>query len=222
MVASETLPYMRNHSSSNTGYMVLKLDTSKAYDRVKWRDMEKLMRKMGFKDTWVKFMMEYISTATYSVLINGEPHGNITPTKGLCQGNPFSPYLFMLCTEGFHALLKNAELLGDIKGVSICRSEPRLTHLLFVDDSLIFCKAKNSECQKPMEILATYERALRQQVNRDKTTLFFSKSTTQDMQDSIKEANRVPVVQQYEKYLGLPSFIGWKKRRVLTTSSNRC
>ena len=63
-----------------------------------------------------------------------------------------------------------------------------------------------------MEILATYERASGQQINKDKTMLFFSKSTLQGVQDAIKDALGVPVVHQYEKYLGLPSFIGRKKK----------
>ena len=158
-------------------------------------------------------MMQCISTATtYSVLINGEPHGHITPTKGLPQGDLLSPCLFLSCIKGFHGLLKKAEDIGDIRGVSICQNGPKLTHLLFAYDNLIFCRAKASECEKLLEILATYERASGQQINRDKKTLFFSKSTTQEIQDTIKEALGVPVVQQYEKYLGLPSFIGRKKK----------
>ena len=86
-------------------------------------------------------MMGCISTATYSIFINREPHGNIVTTKGLHQGDPFSPYLFLLCTKGFHGLLKKAKDLGEIKGVSISHNGPKLTHLLFVDDSLIFCRA---------------------------------------------------------------------------------
>ena len=101
---------------------------------------------------------------------------------------------------------------GDIRGVSICQNRPKLTNLLFADDNLIFCRPKTEECAKLLEILATYERASGQQINRDKTTLFFSKSTSQGVQDAIKDALRVPVVQQYEKYLGLPSFIGRKKK----------
>ena len=123
--------------------------------------MEKLMKKMGFGDTWVNLMMQCISKATYSVLINGELHGHITPLRGLRQGDPLSPYLFLLCTEGFHCLLRKAEENGDIRGVSICRSAPKLTH---------------------------------------------------HMQDSIQAALGVPMVKQYEKYLGLPSFIGRKKK----------
>ena len=91
MVPFETMHYMRNHSSGSTGYMALKLDMSKAYDRVEWKYMEKLMRKMGFEDTWIKLMMECISIAAYSVLIHGEPHGNITTNKSLHQDDPPSP-----------------------------------------------------------------------------------------------------------------------------------
>ena len=80
------------------------------------------------------------------------------------------------------------------------------------DNSLIFCRAKINKCEKLLEILATFERAFGKQINRDKTTLFFSKYTSQQMQTSIKEALGVPVVQQHEKYLGLPSFIGHKKK----------
>ena len=135
MMAFKTLHYMRNHSSRETGYMALKLDMSKAYDTVKWLYMEKLMKKMGFGDTWVNLMMQCTSKATYFVLINGEPHGHITPSKGLRQGDPLSPYLFLLCTKRFHGLMRKAEENADIRGVSICRSAPKLTHLLFADDN---------------------------------------------------------------------------------------
>ena len=117
MVAFETLHYMRNHSSSNTGYRALKLDMSKAHDRVEWLYMEKLMRKMGFAENWVKLMMMCISTATYSVMINREPQGHITPTRGLRQGNPLSPYLFLLCTKGRHSwFVKKSRNNGSHKG----------------------------------------------------------------------------------------------------------
>lgn len=111
-----------------------------------------------------------------------------------------------------HGLLKKAENMGDLKAISICRNDPKLTYLFFADDSLVFCRAKEIECQKLLDILAKYERASEQQINREKTTLFFSKSTPHGMQEAIKNALGVPVVQQYEKYLGLPSFIGQNKK----------
>ena len=80
LVAFETLHYMRNHTKGKTWFMALRLDMSKAYDRVEWAYMEKVLEKMGFHERWVKLMMECITMASYSVLINGEPHGEITPT----------------------------------------------------------------------------------------------------------------------------------------------
>ena len=85
---------------------------------------------------------------TYSLLINGEPMGNIKPSQGICQGDPLSPYLFLLCLEGLHRMIKKAADNGDIQGVSICRNGPKLTHLFFANNSLLFCRATTQECQK--------------------------------------------------------------------------
>ncbi|XP_075649758.1 uncharacterized protein LOC142620243 [Castanea sativa] len=212
LVAFETLHYMRNHCTGKTGFMALKLDMSKAYDRVEWRFMEKVLYRMGFCDKWINLMMECITTATYSILINGDPYGNIVPSRGLRQGDPLSPYLFLFCTEGLHGLITKAANNGDIRGVSICKIGPKLTHLLFADDSLVFCRSTEAECHHLLHILSAYERASGQQVNRAKTNLFFSKSTSHEMQGHIKEALRVEVVQQYDKYPGLPSFVGRNKK----------
>ena len=121
-----------------------------------------------------------------------------------------------MCTEGLHGLLRKAATNSDIRGVSICQNGPKITHLLFVDDSLIFCRAKESECQSLLQVLATYERASGQQINRAKTTLFFSKSTLGDMQNLIKDMLGVTVIQHYEKCLGLPSLVGKNKKESFT------
>ena len=148
---------------------------------------------------------------TYSLLINGEPVGNIKPSRGICQGDPFSPYLFLLCLEGLYRMIKKAANNGDIQGVSICRNGPKLTHLFFADYSLLFCRATTQECQKVLEILSSYERALGQKLNRDKTSLFFSKSTSFEMQNQIMSALGVSALRQYE-YLGLPAIVSINKR----------
>ena len=161
-------------------------------------------------------MMRCITTASYSVLINGQPHGHITPTRGLRQGDPLSPYFFLMCTEGLHGLISKAAHNGDIRGVSLCQNGPRITHLLFADDGLLFCRAKEEECQNLLEVLAKYERASGQQINRTKTTIFFSKSTNEDTQTTIQNLLGVNIVRHYEKYLGLPSFVGSKKKESFT------
>ena len=104
-------------------------------------------------------------------------------------------------------MIKTAEVNGDIHGFSLCRRGPKLTHLLFADDSLLFCRATEDECNKILSILETYEDAFGQKVNTTKTTLFFSKYVTADTRNNIKLALGVPKIMQYEKYMGLPSFV---------------
>ena len=192
--------------------MALKLDMSKAYDRVEWSFLKNVMLQMGFDKRWVALVLECITMATYSFLINGEPMGNIKPSRGIRQGDPLSPYLFLVCSEGLHRMIQRASCNGDIKGVSICCNGPKLTHLFFANDSLLFYRATIQECRNVMEILATYERVLGQRLNRDKTTLFFSKSTALDHQIQIMEELGVLELKQYKEYLGLPAMVGRYKK----------
>ena len=212
LVAFETLHYMKNHNSGNLRFIALKLDISKAYDHVEWSFLKAVMSQMGFNDRWIGFIMECVTTVTYSVLINGEPSGEIRPGRGIRQGDPLSPYLFLLCSEGLHRLIQKATERSDIHGVSICRNGPKLTHLFFADDSLLFCKATTRECEKVMEILLSYEKVLGQKLNRDKIALFFSKSTPSDVQRQIMETLEVSELKQYEEYLGLSAMVGRNKR----------
>ena len=159
---------------------------SKAYDRVEWSYLEKIMRKMGFDEKWVALMMECITLVSYSILINGDPTNVIRPSKGTRQGDPLSFYLFLLCTEGLHSILHQVKEAGHICGVFICKKGLRLTHLFLADNSLIFCRASILKCQKVQSLLSCYEKASRQLLNMHKMSLFFSKSTHPDTLNQIK------------------------------------
>ena len=148
-----------------------------------------------------------------AVLINGEPRGRISPLMGVRQGNPISPYFFLLCSEGLSTMLKREETEGKIKGVSVCCGAPQVSHLLFVDDSIIFCRASVSEGQRVMKVLADYEQELGHKLNKEKTSLFFSRNTNKESQEEIKELFRAQIIQQHEKYLGLPSLVGHGKKK---------
>jgi hypothetical protein len=193
-VAFETLHHMQNTQTGKTGQMALKLNMSKAYDRVEWNFLTALMGKMSFHPKFISIITEYISTVSYSILINGAPHGNFKPFRGIRHGDPLSPYLFILYAKGLYNLLQKSESEGSIHGVSLCRSGPKLTHLFFADDSLLFCRAKIEECRHLQEILSLYEAASGQQLNKEKTTLFFSKNTPQSDQLVIKDLLNVPAI----------------------------
>ena len=212
LIAFETLHTMKHYNSGSNGFMALKLDISKAYDRVEWMFLEKVMRKMGFCEQWIGLIMVCVKTITYSILVNGEPKGLIHPSRGLRQGDPLSPFLFLLCTGGLHSLIKKAANNGDITRFRLCKQGPKLTHLFFADDSLLFCKANFTECSKVMDLLSVYEDVSVQKINKDKTALFFGKSVTEANRQIIKGILGVREVQHYEKYLGLSSLTGKGKK----------
>ena len=106
---------------------------------------------------------------------------------------------------------KSCKGKGDQRFLNMKRG-PKLTHLFFVDDSLLFCKANSQECGNVLKILEEYEEMLRQKINKEKTSLFFSKSTKDDMKEEIKNVLGVNEIRSYEKYLGLPSLVGRGKK----------
>ena len=98
------------------------------------------MRKLRFEERWINLMMVCVKSVSYSILVNGEPKGLIRPSRGIRQGDPLSPFLFLLCTEGLHSLITKAANEDSIRGFSLCRRSPILTHFLLADDSLLFCR----------------------------------------------------------------------------------
>lgn len=152
---------------------------------------------MVFADQWIRQIMLCVTLVSYCILTNGEPKGRIHPSRGIRQGDPLSPFLFLLCTEGLHGLVNKEADQGDIWGYSLSKNRPHLTHLLFANDSLLFSRATMQECQKILDILETYGNCLGQQINKSKTIIFFSKSTFEETRDHIKEALGVPEIRQY-------------------------
>lgn len=168
------------------GDMAFKLDMSKAYDRVEWACLENNMLQLGFHRKLVDTVLSCVSAVVYSVSINRQPQGRIIPSHGLRQGDPLSPYLFLLCVERLSALIWRASERSSLTGILVSRHAPRITHLFFVNDSLIFCKSTLEECLELEHIFNLYEANSGQQLNKNKTTLFFSKNTHQAIQEEIK------------------------------------
>ena len=107
---------MKSKKMGITGFMAMKLDMIKAYNRVEWIFLVKLMERMEFHEKWIGWVYECISLVSFSIMVNGEPRGNIVPTRGLRQMDPLSPYLFLLCSEGLNGLINNVVNEGNIWG----------------------------------------------------------------------------------------------------------
>ncbi|XP_065622526.1 uncharacterized protein LOC136064552 [Quercus suber] len=108
LVAFELMHYLEHKKEGMEVFVAIKLDMSKAYDRVEWGFIKQVMEKMGFHEKWIKLIMHCITSVSYSILVNGVAYGNIIPTRGLRQGDPISPYIFLLCADGFSSLINDA------------------------------------------------------------------------------------------------------------------
>ena len=119
-------------------------------------------------------MMLCVSTVRYNILVNGIEVGPIILKQGLRQGDPLSPYLFILCAEGLPSLIKRAESGGLLHGCRVSRTRPSASHLLFADDILFFFRASEIECNVMKKLLLQYEEASGKGVNFTKYGIMFS------------------------------------------------
>ncbi|KAH0633124.1 hypothetical protein KY284_035910 [Solanum tuberosum] len=124
VLAHECIHVLKNKRRGNDKFMALKLDMAKAYDRVEWIYVQSLLLQMGFHDTFISWIMQCITTPTYKFNINGEIVGAVRPSRGLRQGDPLFPYLFILCAEGLSRLLNQAKEQGELRGISLRRGGP--------------------------------------------------------------------------------------------------
>jgi ribonuclease HI len=208
LAAYETLHTMHSGMRGKKGFMAVKLDMSKAYDRVEWGFLEAVMKRMGFDGRWISLIMMCVKSVQYSILVNGNPCGLITPSRGIRQGDPISPYLFLICAEALSAMLTHANMDGRLTGVPTSRRGPALSHLFFADDSLLFCRATLSQWNQLTSILQKYEEASGQKMNTNKTALFFSRNTSHVDKEQIQGVAGIPSNQRYDTYLGLPALVG--------------
>ena len=182
LVAHELMHHINRKKKGKCGEMALKLDMSEAYDRVEC--LQQIMTKMGFHENWTRLVISCVSSVTYAVRINGKPCGQITPTWGLRQGDPLSLYLFLICAEGLSDLLHKSVHSKTLRGVAAFAKGPRISHMFFADDSLIFGRATIQECEEIQWVLWVYEASSSQQLNRNKTSLFFSNNTANGVQSA--------------------------------------
>lgn len=213
-MAFEILRYMRRNNRSNEGEVALKLDVSKAYNRVDWGFIKNQMSKLGFSEKWIRWVMLCVSTVSYSICFNGDKVGPINPKRGLRQGDPLSLYLFLFYVEGLSLSINKAADMDRIHGCKISNSAPAITHLLFADDSFLFYKATSEETMEINTVLNRYEALSGQAINLQKSGIFFSANVRRDKQQEIKDMLGVHNDLSTGHYLGLPSLIGRSKKAV--------
>ncbi|KAA3467625.1 reverse transcriptase [Gossypium australe] len=212
LLAYEILHTFKKKRTGRKGFMTVKVDMSKAYDRVEWDFLKKIMLKMGFAESWVDLIMKCISTVSYSVITNGGRGSNFKPARGLRQGDPLNPFLFLICSEGLSSLMRLAKVEGLIKGARASRRGPEISHLLFADDCILFGEATDKGARILRDILKEYEGCSCQCINFNKSIIFFSANTSNAQRDETSLVLGVRSSTCPKKYLGLPNVVGRRKK----------
>ncbi|KAL9679506.1 hypothetical protein QQ045_017370 [Rhodiola kirilowii] len=178
LIAHESAHFIKNTRYVRKGYGSLKLDMSKAYDRVEWRYLKLLLLRFGFEEIWVSMILKYVSSVRYAICINGKITPSLVRERGLRQGDPLSPYLFILCSEWLSYSLSKLQVERSIEGIKISRGAPHVTHLMFADDCLLLFRVGDSTAEALSTLLRNYECISGQVVNYNKSEIVLSPNVT--------------------------------------------
>lgn len=211
LLAHELIECIKRKRKGKKAMFALKLDMSKAYDRVNWDFLVKVLDRMGFSPKWVNLIYQCISTVSFAVLVNGGRSETFWPKCGLRQGDPLSPYLFILVSQVLSSALSFINSNQICRGVAVGRGSPRVSHLFFADDSFFFMDLDTSHVVYFKWLLDEYCRLAGQKVNFNKSEVFLSPNAKPEMREFLFEVLRVKVVDKPGVYLGAE--LGCVKRK---------
>lgn len=161
-----------------------------------------MLNAFGFAPMWVRWIHSLISSTFFSILINGIPSKPFSPTRGIRQGDPLSPFLFVLMAEGLGRLIKHALLSQHLKGLSI-HNTPAITHQQFVDDNMLFGYPSVQEAASFKSILKVFSDASGTSINKAKSQIFFF-HTSPIIQCDVARILGFSIASLPSKYLGAP------------------
>ncbi|PRQ26177.1 putative RNA-directed DNA polymerase [Rosa chinensis] len=202
-IFSSVLHKFKN-SKGRKGFFAWKIDLSKAYDRLNWNFIEHVLYEANFPDSMVKIIMECVTSTSFQVCVNGELSTTFRAGRGLRQGDPLSPYLFVLCMEKLSHLINSAIEVGEWKPVRASGSGPYISHFFFADDLILFSEANTHQASILKQCLEVFCVLSGQTVNFDKSLIFCSPNVGNDLAGDISRLCGSVLTKNMGKYLGMP------------------
>ncbi|OMP01704.1 reverse transcriptase [Corchorus capsularis] len=206
ILAQEIIHTIRRCSSKN-GLMAIKIDLEKAYDRVNWSFLRDTLRDFGFSEKWTRLIMLCVESSSLAVLWNGEKLDSFRPQRGLRQGDPLSPYLFVLCMERLGHLIDREVQSGAWKPIKAGRNCPGISHLFFADDLFLFSRAGEAQANKIKEVLDEFCAASGAKISFEKSKIFVSPKA-HGSASRMSSLLGIPSTNDLGKYLGVPIIHG--------------
>ena len=221
LIAFECFHKIQHSKNQRDNHCAYKLDLAKAYDRVDWNFLEGVMGKLGFEQKWIKWVMTCVRSVTFSVRCNESLLEAFLPTRGLRQGDPLSPYLFLFVADGLATLLKKKVDSGGISPLKVAQGSPGISNLLFADVSLLFFKATDEQAIRVKETLVLFQKCTGQLLSESKCSLLFSEVSSEHEREAIKRRLGVESATFESRYLGLPTPEGRIKDEMFQPTMDR-
>ncbi|KAL9687628.1 hypothetical protein QQ045_032033 [Rhodiola kirilowii] len=190
------------------GNVLIKLDMSKAYDRLSWSFLLKMMRAFGFSKVWCDLIYRNISNCWYSVIWEGSPFGFFKSNRGVRQGDPLSPSLFILSMEYFSRLINHSIIHRKVIPYQVKGTCTNIQHLLYADDLLIFSSGMKISISKLLGLIEAFCNLSGQQLSHAKSSIFFSKHINHDRKVELLRLTQFREGTFPTLYLGVPLFPG--------------
>jgi hypothetical protein len=191
---------------------LLKIDLAKAFDRIVWNFISTALHRIGFTGHFINLIQACISTSSLAILVNDEPTAYFHPQRGLRQGCPLSPYLFVLAINELSLRLQEALQNNNLTGVSLGPSAPPIHSLLSANDLILCGKATMEEANQLKDILYTFCQNSSQTPNLQKSVILFSKNVPYSTRKQIHGIFLVPRLQPNTMHLGHPLVFSHKDK----------
>lgn len=204
IIAFQCFHKIQYSKNQRDNYCAYKLDLAKAYDRVDWRFLEGALLNLGFHERWVNWVIKCVTSVSFKVKCNDEMLEPFRPSKGLRQGDPLSPYLFLFVADGLASLLRKEVLGGSLNPLKVAWNSPGILNFLFADDSLLFFKA-TAQASKIKEVLNLFQGCTGQLLSQSKCSMLFSEACPTLVRDEIKRILGMESETFESKYLDLPT-----------------
>nr|KYP48048.1 LINE-1 reverse transcriptase isogeny [Cajanus cajan] len=204
IIFQEVIHSMR-YKSGNKGWMAIKIDLEKAYDRLKWNFVKDTLQDIGLPQIFVNLIWASILSPRLRMVWNGEALEEFTPSRGIRQGGPISPYLFVLCMERLFQLISAAVTSDQWKPIKLSRDGRPLSHLAFADDLVLFAEASINQVEIIKTCLDLFCASSGQKVSLEKTRIYFSKNVNHSIREEISSTFGYQCIDNLGKYLGIPA-----------------
>ncbi|CAN1312873.1 Putative ribonuclease H protein At1g65750, partial [Linum perenne] len=202
-VAYKEVVHSMEARKGKIGQMILKIDLAKAYDRIRWSFVKRVLEASNFPPDLIELIMACITSTSFQILWNGGCSEAFSPERGLRQGCPLSPYLFTLCIEYLSCMIINRVEDGSWQPIRVARDSEALSHIFFADDLILFSTATVRQAQLISDCLEAFGEISGESVSREKSRVFFSKNVNQNLASSICSTLGMSATRNLGRYLGI-------------------